>query len=130
MENNNEQATTEAVANPAPMDESIVAVVEAANSEMLVSLSPLQKWRRSPQESNKLMQDAGRAKQAVLMEAIVPSSSLSSFFSPTKGKGVPTKTSGDDPTYNCWIKLIEEAPLPSLKSHMQIKCSFPNCLLH
>ena len=40
------------------------------------------------------------------MEAVAPSSSLSP--TPTKGKGVPLKTSGDDPTYNHWIDLIGE----------------------
>ncbi len=40
------------------------------------------------------------------MEAVDPSSSLNP--TPTKGKGVPLKTSGDDPTYNHWIDLIGE----------------------
>jgi hypothetical protein len=44
------------------------------------------------------------------MEAVVPSSSLSP--TPTKGKGVPSKSSGDDPSYNCMIDLIGERDGP------------------
>ncbi len=54
------------------------------------------------------MQDAGHTKQVALMEAIVPSSSLSPSFSPTKGKGVPSKSFSDKSTYNHWIELINE----------------------
>jgi hypothetical protein len=98
MENNTEAATTEAVANPPlTMDKSsIVALSEATKSGTLVMLSPLQFWKCSSPESNKSRRDAAHAKQTALMEAVTPSSSLSP--TPTKGKGVPLKTFGDDPT--------------------------------